>query len=268
MPSNLKTEHSYWHRQTRDEPLFPDILWERPQRRDQAGKLLIAGGSSQGILAPSEAYAAASDAGIGEAKVFVPETLRKLTKSVPHIVYGEANDIGSFSSKAQETLLFAAQWADGVLLAGDFGRNSETSILFAHFIHNYRALTTITKDAIELLHSECKLIANRPQTLLVLSFSQLQKFATDIGESSAFVYTMDFMRLVDQLHDLTTRYPVMILTKHHSQLIAATGGQVATTERSDLDEEELWRVATAAKATVHLLHHLNQQFEALACSLL
>ncbi len=59
----------YWRKQTVDSPLFPDIEWERPERRDQAGSLLIIGGSSHGFHTVSEAYQIAKDHGIGESHI-------------------------------------------------------------------------------------------------------------------------------------------------------------------------------------------------------
>ena len=58
----------YWQRQEPGEPLFPDLLWSRPENRQFAGKLLIMGGNAHGFAAPAEAYAHAEKAGIGVAR--------------------------------------------------------------------------------------------------------------------------------------------------------------------------------------------------------
>ena len=52
-------DRTYWHKQTVEKPLFPDILWSRPQNKRQAGKLLIVGGHAESFAAVGEAYAAA-----------------------------------------------------------------------------------------------------------------------------------------------------------------------------------------------------------------
>ncbi len=44
-------------------------------------------------------------------------------------------------------MLDVGQWADATLLAGDFGRNSETAILLEQFIEKFRVQLVITQDA-------------------------------------------------------------------------------------------------------------------------
>ena len=41
--------HTYWHKQTADAPLYPDMEWSMPELRDQAGKLGIIGGNKLGF---------------------------------------------------------------------------------------------------------------------------------------------------------------------------------------------------------------------------
>ena len=72
MPDN------YWHRQKTGQPLFADTLWSRPETKRQAGKLLIAGGQAQSFAAPAAAFTMATKAGIGVAKVLLPDSTQKL----------------------------------------------------------------------------------------------------------------------------------------------------------------------------------------------
>src|SRR3954471_3597520 len=119
-----------WLRQTPDKPLFPDILWSRPENKRLAGKLLVIGGSSHGFAAPGGAYTAAQKAGIGSVRVLLPDSTEKaLSKILPEAEFAPSTISGSFSRQALGILLAQAEWADGVLLAGDFGKNSETAIL-------------------------------------------------------------------------------------------------------------------------------------------
>src|SRR5437868_284792 len=127
-------EDTNWLRQNR-EPLFPNILWSRPENKRYAGKLLIIGGHKQSFNDVSAAYSAALKAGIGTVRVILPDSLQKmLAKVFPEAEYAASTPIGSFSRQALGSLLDAADWADGVLLAGDLGRNSETAILLEAFV--------------------------------------------------------------------------------------------------------------------------------------
>src|SRR5438105_2493778 len=135
-------------RQT-NEPLFPDVLWNRPENKRHAGKLLIVGGHQQSFSTVSEAYAAATKAGIGTARVILPDKLQKMLSGLfPEAEYAPSTHIGSFSRQALDSLLEAAEWADGVLLAGDFGRNSETAVLLESFIEKYKDLLALAGDSL------------------------------------------------------------------------------------------------------------------------
>ncbi|MDO8591435.1 MAG: hypothetical protein Q7R60_00720, partial [bacterium] len=69
--------NTYWLKQTKDKPLFPDLLWSRPENKRLAGKLLVVGGNLYGFSAPGTAYGAALKAGVGTARVLLPDKLQK-----------------------------------------------------------------------------------------------------------------------------------------------------------------------------------------------
>jgi len=256
----------YWTRQTPDKPLFTDLLWSRPENRAYAGKLLIVGGNAHGFAAPAEAYAFTSKAGIGTARVMLPDALQKSVGRVFEAgEYAPSTPSGSFSQPALAELMAMSHWADGVLLAGDLGRNSETAIVIEKFLTKYTGQLTFTKDAIEYVSSAPTLVINRPNTLLVLSFSQLQRFATSLKFPQAFTSTMGILQVVDALHQLTTQTSLAIITRHQDQYIVAAGGQVSTTPCKA--DDRIWRVRAASSASVWWLQNPSKTFEALTTSL-
>ncbi len=252
----------YWHKQTLDKPLYPELLWSRPENRAHAGKLLIIGGHAQSFAAPAQAYTEAGKASIGTARVLLPDALQKVVG--PVIENGEfapSTPSGSFGSRALGELLSFSGWADGVLLAGDLGRNSETAILLEKFAGKYSGQLTITKDAIDYFTTTPAPILKRPDTCLVLSFSQLQALGRAVHYPHAFTFDMDLLRLVTLLHELTTQYPFSIVVKHLSQLLVASGGEVSSTK---LDTDlPVWRCQVAAHASVWWLQNQSQTFQAL-----
>src|SRR5580704_1951753 len=140
--------HDYWHRQTADKPLFPELLWSRPEHKAQAGKLLIIGGNLHGFAAPAEAFAIAEKTGIGTTRVLLPDALHKTIGKV--FMAGEfapSTPSGSFAKKSLAEFLEMANWADAVLIAGELGRNSETAIVLEQFVEKYSGQLTIAKDA-------------------------------------------------------------------------------------------------------------------------
>src|SRR5438034_11126943 len=108
-------ERDYWLRQEAGKPLFPELEWSQPENRTQAGKLLIIGGNLHGFAAPAEAYAEAVKAGIGTARVLLPDALQKTVGRVlENGAFASSTPAsGSFSQKALGERLTDAAWADG-----------------------------------------------------------------------------------------------------------------------------------------------------------
>lgn len=259
--------HGYWIKQTPDKPSFPDLLWSRPENRAQAGKLLIVGGNAHGFAAAGEAYAEASKAGIGTARVLLPGSLQKTVGKVFEAgEYAPSTPSGSFGQKALAELLAMSNWADGTLLAGDFGRNSETAILLEQFTLKHSGQLTLTKDAADYFTKAPQNLLSSPKTLLVLSFAQLQKLAASARFTSSFTFDMDFLRLIDNLHEFTHQHQAAVIVKHLDTAFVSVKGQVSTTKlNSDL---ETWRVKTAAHASTWWLQNPTKPFEALTTSVI
>lgn len=252
----------YWYKQTGDKPLFPDLLWSRPENRQFAGKLLIIGGNLHGFAAPAGSYQTATRAGIGVARVLLPESLQKTVGSAFEAgEYAPCTPSGSFGQKALSEFLQLSQWADGVLVGGDLGRNSETAILLEKFAEKYDGQLTITKDAADYFTSTPQKVMYRPNTLFVVSLAQLQKLASSAGFTRAFIFSMDLLRLVETLREFTNSYSTSIIVKHLDTLLVATGGRVSTTRLPE--DKETWRVETATHAAVWWLQNPSNPFEAL-----
>jgi NAD(P)H-hydrate repair Nnr-like enzyme with NAD(P)H-hydrate dehydratase domain len=252
----------YWHKQTVDKPLFPDLLWSRPENRQQAGKLLVIGGNKHGFAAAGEGYVQSLTAGVGLTRVLLPDALKSTAgKLLETVAYAPSTPSGSFAQKALAELLDQAAWADGVLLAGDLGRNSETAILLEKFVGKHHGQLTITKDAADYFTEAPKLVLERPDTLLVITMAQLQKLAAHSGFPTAFTFSMDLLQLIEASHSFTLQYPVAIIIKHLDQMIVAVKGQVSTTKLSQ--DLPVWRVATAARASVWWLQNPTKPFAGL-----
>ena len=258
-------DRSYWHKQTSDQPLFPDLLWSRPENKRQAGKLLIIGGNAHGFAAPAEAYAEAGRAGVGTARVLLPDSLQKTVGKIFEAgEYAPSTPSGSFSQQALAELLDMAGWADGVLLAGSLGRNSETAILLEQFVSKYKGQLTLSQDALDYFIQQPSPILDRADTLLVPTFSQLQKLGTASHFATAFSSSMDFLHVIDALHEFTTKHTAGIILKHPETLFVAVKGQVSTTKPPpDGSETKL-----AAHAATWWLQNPGKTFEAPSCSAL
>ena len=255
-------DNTYWLRQTKDKPLFPEMLWSRPENKRHAGKLLIIGGNSFGFSAVGEAFQESQEAGIGAARVLLPEAIRKVVGLVlEHAEYGASTPSGSFGQKALGEWLDNSNWSDAVLIAGDLGRNSETAILIEKFLDKSSSAVTLTKDAVDYFIPLAKTYQNRPNTTLVLSLAQLQKLATALGFDQAFRLGMDLVQLVGTLHAFTNKFTLEIITKHLEVLVIGVNGQVSTTKLEQ--NKEIWRVQIAAQAVTWRTQNFSKPFEAM-----
>jgi ADP-dependent NAD(P)H-hydrate dehydratase / NAD(P)H-hydrate epimerase len=256
----------YWLKQTAEQALFPDLLWSRPENKARAGKLLVVGGNVHGFAAAGTAYSEALKAGVGTVRVLLPDRLQKtVSKLFPEAEFAPSTPSGSFGRRALAELLELSAWADAVLLAGDFGRNSETAILLESFVQKYSGQLTLTKDAADYFTTAPQTVINRLETLLVISFAQLQKIGVKSRFPKAFTFDMGLVPLVENLHEFTQQYSAAIVVKHHENILVGVNGQVSSTKlEKDL---ETWRVATAAHAATWWLQNPGKPFEALTISL-
>jgi len=258
----------YWFRQTKETPLFPDLLWSRPENRQHAGKLLVVGGNVHGFAAPAEAYAEAEKAGIGTVRVLLPDALQKtVSKLFPAAEFAPSTPSGSLSQRALAELLSLGYWADGVLIDGDLGRNSETAIVLEKFTSKHQGVLTLSSDAADYFITPQAAILERSDTLLVLNFSQLQKLASHAHFTTAFTSTMGLLQFVAAIHDFAQQHQAHFAIYHLDHYTVAAEGKVSTTKAipgtGSSNPSQL-----AAHAAVWWLQNPGQPFKALTTATL
>jgi hypothetical protein len=258
--------HSYWHRQTPGKPLYPGIEWSKPEQRAQRGRLGIIGGNKLGFAGVAEGYSTALASGVGEVRVLLPDVLRK---TIPAIItdasFGASNPSGSLAKDAQRELQAIGGWASGILMVGDAGRNSETAILYEHFVTDYTGQLTITRDAVDLIKNSPQTLVGRPDTLLVISFAQLQKLFQNVYYPKVLTFSMQLASLVEALHKFTITYPTIVTVLHKDYLLVAYHGEVTTTEWQN--PMAIWRGSVATRAASYWLWNPGKPLEAVTASL-
>jgi NAD(P)H-hydrate repair Nnr-like enzyme with NAD(P)H-hydrate dehydratase domain len=260
-------DYSYWRKQTADTPLFPDIEWSKPENRLQAGKLGIVGGNKLGFAGVAEAYSIAKAAGVGEIRVLLPDVLRKtIPTSITDAQFAPTNPSGSLAKDAAAELATMTSWASGILLIGDAGRSSETAILYEQFIQDYQGQLVITRDAVDLVKNNAQALVDRPNTLLVVSFAQLQKLFQSVYYPKVLTFSMQLTNLVEALHKFTISYPVTIAVLHKDHFLVAHAGEVVTTEWTN--PMAIWRGSVAARAAVYWVWNPGKTMESVVTSLI
>jgi NAD(P)H-hydrate repair Nnr-like enzyme with NAD(P)H-hydrate dehydratase domain len=259
--------NTYWHKQSIDNPLFPDLEWDKPERRDQAGELLIIGGNLHGFASLAQSYEIANKAGIGDVRILMPDALQKVVGNLlPRAYFAPSTPSGSFSRLALGEWMFHASWADSVLLASDLGRNSETAVVVEAFCRKYEGRLAVTADSVNIVNNFAQYISSRPETLLVMSLGQLQKFISALKLPKTITSSTDLSTIVEYLHEFTSDHGFNLITKQGESLIVASGGEVSTMGSGS--SSELWQVKTAAGAVTSWTHHPTKPFQSLTGSVL
>lgn len=257
----------YWKQQTTGSALYPDIEWAKPEQRSMAGRLGIIGGNKLGFAGVGEAYTVACAAGVGEVRVLLPDVLRKtIPAAITDAIFGASNPSGSLARVATTEMHTLGQWASGILLIGDAGRNAETAIAYEDFIRDYTGPLTITRDAVDLVKNSSQLLFERPNTQLVVSFAQLQKLFQAVYYTKILTFSMQLSNFVEAIHKFTLSYPVTITVLHKDHLLVANNGMVTSTAWEN--PMAIWRGNTASKAAVYQMWHPGRQLEAITTSLL
>lgn len=258
--------YDYWKQQQPDAALYPDIEWAKPEQRSNRGRLGIIGGNKLGFAGIAESYSVALTTGAGEARVVLPDCLRKSIPPVmTDVIFAACNPSGSLSRDALPDLTALGTWASCILLVGDAGRNSETAIVYSDFLAKYSGQLVITRDAIDLIKNDTEALVNRPNTVLVASFAQLQKLFQAVYYPKILTFSMQLMQLVEAVHKFTITYPITVVVLHHDTLITAHEGRVVTTKWDN--PMAIWRGTTATRAAVYLMWSPTQPLEAIATSL-
>ncbi len=259
--------HDYWQRQTAEKPLFPDIEWSKPEQRSARGRLGIIGGNKLGFAGVAESYSTALTTGAGEVRVLLPDALRQaIPASMTDVKFGATTPSGSLGREALPEMQALALWSTVLLLCGDAGRNSETAIAYSDLLRQYAGPLVITRDAMDLVKNDSEALVNRPNTLLVVSFAQLQKLFQSVYYPKMLTFSMQLLQLVEAVHKFTLTYPVTIAVLHRDTLIVAHEGSVTTTTWSS--PMAIWRGITAARAASYWLWTPSQPLEAVTASLI
>jgi hypothetical protein len=262
-------ENSYWHKQDADTPLFSNLLWSRPENKLHAGKLLIVGGNSFGFSAPAKAYQGAQTAGAGSCRVLLPDSLKKIVgKNISlEAIFAPSNPSGGFARQCLDELILQSEWADAILFAGDFGRNSETSVVLEKYITNSKKPLVITQDAADYFTANPHALLLRKNVCLVISFAQLRKLAISAKFEQLLSFSISTVKFVEFLHAFSEQFSVHFVVRHLDNTFVASNGQVSST----LHHEELqnsWRLSTASAAAVWWMQNPTIPFKALTTAVI
>jgi hypothetical protein len=243
-------------RQTADAPLFPDLLWARPERKKQAGKLLIIGGSVHGFASIIKAYEYALQAGIGEVKVVLPEGVKRFVGPALDALYAEQLDNGSFSHKALVEIRPYLGWANSVLLPGELTNNAETTLLIEDVLRVAQTPIVIAGDVIEAVTKTLgETLPAKP--MVVADFRQLQRLAYTHSGKQPLLSTSTLDQQTVIMQTLVRKLELGVLIRYDDGQVLVVAGEAASITPSTAN-----LLQYAANAAVVVAQFPGRLFEA------
>jgi len=259
-------DQDYWQRQPTDKPLFPNLFWSRPEQRHLCGKLLIIGGHGGSFILVAKAYETALQAKAGSLRILLPDKLKRtVDKFFPGAIYAQSNISGGFAQSALDSFLSESDWADGVLLAGDLGKNSETALVLEKYIQKFEGRLVISHDALEYWLNSPQPILDRPATAIVLNLVQLQQLFMASHSTVAITAGMGLTPLVECLHNFTLQHIINLVIGYDQMIIVASHGMVVSTSKPK--EKSINLIRVASNISVWWLQNPTKTIEALSCAI-
>jgi len=255
--------HDYWHKQAIDKPLYPDLLWSRPENIRASGKLLIIGGNFNGITNVLRAYDESKRAGIGTRRVILPDVTKKVIGNFSEdIIFANSTNSGSFSKSALGAFIESSEWADAVLLAGQFGKSSETSILLESFIAKTTKPLILASDSVEhILHMP--VLVPKNVLAVVTEFKLLQKLTNKYVSRHPITSNLALVNFIENLHLISMEAKILISTVFQDTLVSAYSGEIVS---SRFNNDANWHINFSSHVSTWLAQQNSKLIEALSCA--
>ena len=210
----------------KESPLFPEVVWSKPETKRSAGKLAIIGGSAGAMSNVASVYSAAENAGAGTIHLLVPDSLAKVTKDVPYIQYAASNPSGGFAKSALSELLTLSSAMNGVLIAGDLGKNSETSQMLESYIEKYEGILAVSSLSLESFSIKINRFLDRPETILSLNLNQLRELVIEQVMDTPVTSDIGLSQLAQILHNITSKNQCLLVVETADRVWVSYQGKV------------------------------------------
>ena len=237
-----------WQSQ-KDEPLFPDVIWSRPETKKGRGKLLIIGGSAGAMSNVASSFTIAQQSGAGTIYLLVPDSLEKLTKHIPEIEYAPSNQSGSFARNSLDKFIDMSRNVEGVLFAGDIGKNSETSLMLESFLNKYQGLVFIDSKSLESFTINFEDLLSRGQTVLFTDFSQLQNIGKQLKLEIPFTSDMGRKNFAEALHQISSKFSTILVCEITNNIWVAHGQEIIDADKKSFQSTKatVWGIQQPTK---------------------
>lgn len=213
----------YW--QKLEKPLHRDLEWNFPEQK--SGTISVIGGSRGSFASIIHLAEALKNYPVAKIKTFLPDSLKKTLPPLPGVEFLKSTDSGSFDRSPE--LAAAFRDTNAVLLAGDFSKNSATSIAILESAQQSERPLFIARDAVDTLSIGTAEMIDDHDLFLFASMAQLQKLFRTLLYPKMLMLSHPLLSTIETLHKFTLSYErVVIVTLHEGQIIIAYRGKIFT----------------------------------------
>ncbi len=241
------------------------FAWERPERKDQAGKLAVFGGISLKLKEVDTVFKQATKYGVGSTVALVPESLAKVFKRqdqylVPVILdhYFGLTDVGL--ETVQEELFLT-----NALILADIGNNSATGLRLAKVISSSIKTVILTDSSAILAISYPNEVLANPNIILITNLQNLQKIiqASSLKLSTSLSSNQSFQERLKCLDDLNSQATAKVILFEDKRVVAVDGNNFLNMQTT-ISQLELSANIAAWRMWAPQLPFLEQLFAASA----
>ncbi|MBW3568658.1 hypothetical protein KY385_00815 [Candidatus Parcubacteria bacterium] len=247
-------------KQDPNKPLFEDLLWSKPENKKSAGKLLIIGGQAGDFINVSSAYSFAKEAGAGTIRLILPDSLKKIARNIEGVEFAPSNSSGSFAKSALASFFDLSEWSDHVLLAGDLGKNAETTIILDGFLLRGSRPTTLSQHILESIGISFGQLVNMPLNL-VIERKIFQKIAAATGSHVPLTSLTTYAQMGEIIETISAKTKASYTIVDEDHIWCALNGEVISTQTKPVDINGL-----SAYSAVWLMQNPSKPLEALAAA--
>jgi len=216
-----------FQRQT-DQPLFPQVIYNRPVTRMAGGRMLIVGGHSGEFSLPTATHQFAVAAGIGEATAVLPDNLAKLLGGAPGVAFAASSTSGSLGREALGRILELSEETDAVAIGASLSNNSNTAMLTERLAQEVKRPLIVFDDALTSLRQNIALVTDNPQALVILTMAEVFKLCGALGIPINIRPHAGLINKLEIIRDLASA-SACAYAVYGTEIIIASGGQLTVT---------------------------------------
>ena len=251
-----------------DQPLFKDLEWNFPEQKSNLVSVVGGHGNNFSNIIKLSEYLA-KNYPVEKVQTILPDTLRNKLPNIPSLNFVKSTESGSFAKSDELNTALAS--TDFSILAGDFSKNSATTIAIIDAVKSTTSPVLLARDAVDLVESDISEIIEDSKLFLLTSMPQLQKIFRSLLYPKMILLSAPLLPLVETLHKFTLSYEnCTIITLHQGQIIVASHGEVIATplEKTNYNPLTFFTGTLPADLAAYNLWNPGKPLESSAAALL